>query len=286
VRAACVWAARAPAPAPMMRVCLLLAALVHVTMSLTLQNLACRVTLNVGREPGTWMPPEWGASGARLSLPMDVRFSDEPIDCDEPSFLERGRTARVYCEGGSFVGPQGEIVVEAKGGAWSAAPSDRCGEHAFRFFIDFPDEATRNDVSLPAGRVYFSSGAWNVAEKQVALAEVEQLKQKIEAIIETKDAAVDYAKAKGEENVGLLERANAFRKAKSRSDTATPLVDQYKSLLSSLPDETVATADGTAELLTRGGISLKRNDARNLFGALGDVYLILGRYSLSRSDTE
>jgi hypothetical protein len=265
-----------------MRAFVLLCALQRAT-SLVLEGLTCRVTLNIGREEGTWMPPEWAASGARLSLPMDVRFSDEAVDCEEQNFLERGRTARVYCEGGSFVGPQGQVFVKAEGGQWSAAPTGSCGEHAFRFFIDFPEEATRNDVSLPAGRVYFSSGAWDVSEKKEAEAEVEKLKAEIETIVKTKDAAADYEKARGEEEVGLLERANAFRKAKQRSDTAMPLVSQYKRMLSSLPDEVVTSKSGSAELLTRGGISIKRNDARNLFGALGDVFLIMGKYSLAEA---
>jgi hypothetical protein len=175
------------------------------------------------------------------------------------------------------------VFVKAEGGQWSAAPTGCCGEHVFRFFIDFTQEATRNDVSLPAGRVYFSSGAWDVAERRKAEAEVQKLKAEIEAIIKTKDAAADYDKARGEEEVGFLERANAFRKAKQRSDTATPLVSQYKRLMSSLPDKVVASESGSAEVLTRGGISIKRNDARNLFGALGDVFLILGKYSLAEA---
>ena len=43
-----------------------------------------QITLNIGREPGTWMPKEWAASGARLSLPMRVRFSDESVDMGFP----------------------------------------------------------------------------------------------------------------------------------------------------------------------------------------------------------
>ena len=139
-------------------------------------------------------------------------------------------------------------------------------------------------MSLPAGRVYFSSGAWDVAEKQKAEAEVQRLKAEIEAIIKTKDAAADYETARGDdEEVGFLERANAFRKAKQRSDTATPLVSQYKGLLSSLPDKVVASESGSVEVLTRGGISIKRNAARNLFGALGDVFLILGKFSIAEA---
>ena len=37
-----------------------------------LSGLSCGVTLSIGREQGTWMPQDWGASGARLSLPLNV----------------------------------------------------------------------------------------------------------------------------------------------------------------------------------------------------------------------
>jgi len=126
----------------------------------TLAGLNCSVVLNLGREPGTAMPADWGASGARLSLPLKVNFSDEVVDLGFPGEEAlKGRYAkRVYCDGGTFVGPQGEVSVMALGGAWKVFPSQTPGANVVRFFIDFPEEASRNDVKLPAGRVSFSSG--------------------------------------------------------------------------------------------------------------------------------
>lgn len=230
------------------------------------------------------MDEEWAKSGARMSLPVDVKFSDDlAATNDEQNFLGRGNAiSRLYCDGGSFIGPQGEEIVEATGGAWSAQPTGQCGENLFRFYIDFPREASRNDVTLPSGRVYFSSACWNVEERMVAQAEADALKEEIEAIIKTKDAETDYAKAKGQESdVGFLERADAFRKAKQRSDKAMPMVKQYKQLLGSLPDEAILAPNGEVEVLTKGGMSIRRNDARNLWGGLGDVFLILGRFSVA-----
>ena len=43
----------------------------------TVEGLELCVSLSVGREDGTWMPKDWAASGARLLLPLDVRFEDE-----------------------------------------------------------------------------------------------------------------------------------------------------------------------------------------------------------------
>ena len=54
------------------------------TADRTVEGLKCTVTVNVGREPNTWMPKDWAASGARLLLPLDVEFADERVDLGFP----------------------------------------------------------------------------------------------------------------------------------------------------------------------------------------------------------
>ena len=113
-----------------------------------------------------------------MSLPLYVTFSDEPVECAEPNFLQNrdvklpttgsSSTSRLHCSGGSFVSSQGEVVVKSEGGAWSAQPTGQCGEHLLRFYLDFPEGAARNDVSLPAGRLYFSSACWDKDERAAA----------------------------------------------------------------------------------------------------------------------
>ncbi|EOD38533.1 hypothetical protein EMIHUDRAFT_446917, partial [Emiliania huxleyi CCMP1516] len=105
------------------------------------------------------MPKEWGSSGARLSLPLQLRFSEETADLGFPGEESMtGRTARQLCcpGGGSFVGQAGTVRVEPTGGAWSVKPTRQPGVGELRFFLDFLTEAARNDVTLPAGRVFFS----------------------------------------------------------------------------------------------------------------------------------
>ena len=191
------------------------------TATTMLAGLECGATLSIGREPGTWMPSEWAASGARLSLPMVFHFSDEQVDLGFPGeeALQGRYAKRLGCEGGSFVGAQGEAFVKADGGAWNAVPTGRDGESVIRFFIDFPEAATRNDVTLPATRVFFSCPCWDSEER-------------------------------------------------------------CRELMGSLPDDLM---EGPGGLLLRnsGGLTIKRNDVRYLYGALGDVNLILGRFSLS-----
>jgi len=198
----------------------------------TLNNMETQVTLNVGREPGTWMPKEWGASGARLSLPLRIRFSDEVVDIgfpgEEALDPSGSRYAKkLYCEGGRFVGAQGETMVQASGGAWSTDASLIPGASKLNFFIDFPASAQRNDVTLPEGRVFFSCACW---ESRAALPN---------GITE-----------------GAIDMPNGNRAG-------------------------VVEGPGGVYLLDQGGCVIKRNDWRNLWGSLGDVMLILGRFTLA-----
>lgn len=119
-------------------------------MMASLNNMECQVKLNIGREPGTWMQKEWAASGARLSVPLTVRFSDEVVDLgfegEEALNPGGGRYAKkLYCEGGSFVSAQGEVKVKTTGGAWATEPSGVPGASTLNFFVDIAEEAARNE---------------------------------------------------------------------------------------------------------------------------------------------
>ena len=136
------------------------------TADRTVEGLKCTVTVNVGREPNTWMPKDWAASGARLLLPLDVEFADERVDLGFPGEEALGGRycKRLNCgEAGSFVGRDGRVDVACDGGGWTAAPTGRAGEYALRFFLDFPEAAARNDVEMPAGRIFFSTAAFEEA---------------------------------------------------------------------------------------------------------------------------
>lgn len=138
----------------------------------SLADMECRVTLNVGRERGTWMDKDWAASGARLLLPINVRFTREEIDLGFPGEESLGgrfcNRLEVLDDCVTFIGPQGEVSVRAEDGCWATLPiTERqadTGEAKLRFFLDFPEEASRNDVTLPAGRVFFSGVCFGNSE--------------------------------------------------------------------------------------------------------------------------
>lgn len=197
-----------------------------------LNGFECTVTMSVGREPNTWMPADWAASGGRLSLPMKLRFSDEEVDLGVPGEQEMGGryVRKLYCDGGRFIGPQGEVNVGVNNGGWSiVGPKGGAGETKLRLFLDFPEEVVRNDVSIPAGRVYLSTACWQGEEVELTV----------------------------------------------------QIVEAAKNLASLL-----MVPGGAAALLTEGGLTIKRNGARNLWGTLGDVFFILGRFTLSEIKLE
>lgn len=133
--------------------------------SVLLPNTVWRLQLDVGRHEGvgTWMPSEWAASGERLKIfDVSVEFGDEVCTAE---FNERrlnglGTPEDAYrlrvLSPGRLNGADGsDVKVEALNGAWSRVAVK--GEYRLRFFIDFPEGATRGDVELPADRIFFTS---------------------------------------------------------------------------------------------------------------------------------
>lgn len=200
----------------------------------SLNNMKCRVILEVGRESGTFMPKEWGSSGTRLAVPLSVRFSDDVVDMGigeetlNPS--SGGRYAkRLYCDDRG--GP-----VRSTGGAWSAQPSDVRGARSLNFFLDFPEGATRDDVTLPAGRVFFSCACWDSED--------------------------------------------ALPRGMLTGDCPMPQLPGGGSALDAEPAG-VVSGPGGVQLLDKGGLSIKRSDARNLWGWFGEGFFTLGRFRVT-----
>jgi hypothetical protein len=128
-------------------------------------NTQHKLRLSIGREPGTAMPPEWAASGARLSLPLQIQYHQEVSDENE-RLLGEGKTRILQALGNpKFVSSSGEQEVTVSQGGWSLTKRDEDGScAALRFFLDFPDGAVRNDVTLPAERVFFTTAVWMEGE--------------------------------------------------------------------------------------------------------------------------
>jgi|UniRef100_A0A7S2UC49 hypothetical protein len=125
-----------------------------------------RFVLDVGREAGTDMPKTWGTSGARLVLPVDVVVESESCPTrDEWVGGSGGGGLSVLrpLEEARFINERGEQRVRVKEGGWKIAfpPGNKKGHAAtLQFWLDIETEATRNDVTLPAERIYFGANCW------------------------------------------------------------------------------------------------------------------------------
>jgi len=112
-----------------------------------------RINLNIGREPGTYMPEDFGASGARLLLSVDVLVESETVTTTDPTngkndderdFLGgtsgKADLMSVLDDDPTFVNMDGQQTVPfGDDGAWrigsraTGKPGDSC---RLRFYLD------------------------------------------------------------------------------------------------------------------------------------------------------
>ena len=133
------------------------------------ENTHATLAVSIGRIPGTTMPSEWAASGARLGFALEVGFTDNELRRDSV-FKESltqdvlmGSTLRMILplNSPSFVDASGTQVIDVHPGAYGCQIQDAESEqYALRWYLDFPNGAKRNDVELPAERIYFLCRCW------------------------------------------------------------------------------------------------------------------------------
>jgi hypothetical protein len=124
-----------------------------------------RLMLNVGREPGTWMPKTWGASGDRLYLNLEIEFMEEHLYERDDFFngVSGSKVLHIVHNEGTLAPSmmEGGRRVRIRDGGWRVVPNEGpLGTTVLRFFFDL-DEETRHqgsDVYLPSGRIYCTCG--------------------------------------------------------------------------------------------------------------------------------
>lgn len=144
-----------------------------------MSQLQCALQVSVGRIPGTAMPKDWAASGARLGFPLELEFTDDlcsDYEMTKESLLKQATKnprAVVPLNEPSFVSlTKGTETIEVKEGAFSCQlQTAQAQQYSLRFFLDFPNGAERNDVTLPAERIYFLWSCWILNEGSIDMAE-------------------------------------------------------------------------------------------------------------------
>lgn len=123
-----------------------------------------KVMLNIGREPGTWMPKTWGASGERLLINVEVEFTDEPL-YEREEFLNGMVNAKKleihHVDLGPTLSEDLRHVQFKDTGGWRVAPGEGpMGTDVLRFYIEIEEDVRHQggDVYCPKGRVYCTCG--------------------------------------------------------------------------------------------------------------------------------
>eukprot|EP00978_Attheya_sp_CCMP212_P002212 scaffold4523_cov50-Attheya_sp.AAC.2 len=100
-----------------------------------------KVMLNIGREPGTWMPKTWGVSGERLLLSLEVKFTEDQL-YEREEFLNGVGGAKIVhvVQNKLTLGPsmtEGSKVMTVKDGGWKIGKGEGpMGTDILRFFVE------------------------------------------------------------------------------------------------------------------------------------------------------
>lgn len=215
----------------------------NISLLSQLQTVQAELLVSIGRVPGTAMPPEWASSGAKLAFPLEVEFTDNPPDEYEMSkeqFL-RGdslmgsnlMSVEVLNEP-SFVSTNGREVIKVLDGAYGCQIQNIESKQAtLRFFLDFPEGAKRNDVELPAERIYFLSSCWLADESILSRARrrrdevdnsIQEITQDLETLEEQQQSAGFLQKiGLFKQSLDLVERRGKLRTQLDEIDQTYPL---------------------------------------------------------------
>ena len=187
----------------------------------------CALQVSVGRIPGTAMPEDWAASGAKLGFNLEVEFCDDPCAdyemtkerllqgtavATKNNVLRSTSSSLKACEPlnePTFVSTSGTQTIKVTEGAYAGELQNPQSQlYGFRFFLDFPEGAVRNDVELPAERIFFLSTCW--IQNEHAFERAQERYSELEATLE--EIQSDISKVQEEsQSKGILGKAMSVR---------------------------------------------------------------------------
>ncbi|KAL3776503.1 hypothetical protein ACHAWO_001026 [Cyclotella atomus] len=246
-----------------------------------------KVSLSIGREPGTWMPKTWGTSGQRLNLSFKAEFTPSQL-YERDDFLRGGYTnAKILhvLDGQVTLSPsltEGQRIYKVKNGGWQVTQGDGpLGTDLLRFYIELDDEVTHkgSDLYIPKGRVYCSCGYFPLGDskrnrsepnmKESYAKELASIEDEIVKLRQQKDEiknpfSMDKIKLSNE--IGKLQRKAELTAGKLNFASVT---EPNKSLLR-------FTEDMDVGLTKEGGVCCEVEKSPMM-----KEYHILGRFSIA-----
>lgn len=265
-----------------------------------LRNTQWKVRLDVGLQPGSWMPqrfPGWAESGARLGLDVEVQFTDIPSRSSERFVGPEGETfqLRVCSKSPStFVSEQGQQnVTFVKGGYCIQRPTTGGiknddgtlmvqPEGLLRFWLDCPTGAKRRDVDInPGTRIFFSTGVWD-DPTDVQMRRHEEYRQVLNELksLETTMRKEVAKQQRNGNNNNLLDDLLDFSR-KMGDLRRLDLLKERKAIYEmELPPKGSALGNNGVQIAPTGSLVIKGN------GFLRDEYLILGKFSMKAVESD
>lgn len=255
------------------------------------------IRLNVGIEPGTWMPkryPGWAESGARLGLETTVEFTGERLLEHEPLIGPKEDTGvlRVSINGpSSFVSEKGEEMVHFVDGGWcvqrptanirNAAGELVKPEGILRFWFDCPTGAKKRDTSIfPNTRIFGTTGMWD------NLNMIDKLETEYQSVLKELETLTEETRAKRKE---FKEDTSFKNPVKQAVDYRQMVVDaeQYDLLRKrkqelerlSPPQSASQSDNGLVKIAPTGSLIVKGKPTFNIKWLPTTEYLILGTFS-------
>lgn len=257
-----------------------------------LEGTQAELLVSVGRIPGTAMPPSWAESGARLAFPLEVEFTDETAEYEmtkerllkgDALMGTRLLTVEALNEP-QFISTNGIQNIAVENGAYGCSlQSVESRQFALRFFMDFPEGAKRNDVELPAERIYFLTSCWLSPDDDGVL-RARKRKKELTQEIELTEARIDKINSQELESNPIgnaIQRAFNLRHLTVLVERRNNLVRQLEEVEQTYPVDPARVIQGPQGVIyaKEGVIAVKR-----LKGAMGtrEQYWWIGKFTVNQ----
>lgn len=144
-----------------------------------------KFTFNLGREPGTLMDGDWGATGGRLifDLPVEATSDDPSTDKEDP-MLKRNANQIIPLADSIYLTTEGqekEVAFVPGSGGWKIQmPKGVADGKAGKLmcYFDLKTSIRKGDIFLEKGeRIYLTAKSWRSRELDRALARLKPYQQ-------------------------------------------------------------------------------------------------------------
>lgn len=225
------------------------------------------------------MPKDWGISGERLILNLDITFTDKQL-YEREEFLGSMGGAKILKvkNNESTLSPtitQGSRNIKVLDGGWRIAQgSGPMNTDLLRFYVEIEEQISRkeSDVYCPKGRIYSSCGYF--PSKRQLSGFKERIKQQLDSMILKAEKLDEEIANEGPFSLTRFKKsAELFRLKVEMQETGEKLmsasvVEPNSSLLK-------LSQDGSVALTREGGICCKVKKGITI------EYHILGKFSIA-----